>query len=142
MVAFRAASISRRRLGPRHPLSVVVGGLYRLVVEWVLTIEIPWQVEVGPRLRLFHGAGIVINPAAKLGADVVIRQGVTVGNRRTDFDCPVVHDGCELGAYCAVLGDISVGPGAKIGAHAVVIESVPQNAVAVGNPARVLPETP
>jgi putative colanic acid biosynthesis acetyltransferase WcaB len=140
LAMFRAAASARQRFGPRSPISVALGGLYRIGVEWLLGIEIPWQTEVGPRLRIYHGYSIVVNPYSKLGADVSLRQGVTIGNRKSDTDCPTIHDGTDLGAYSAVLGDVIVGAHAVIGAHAVVLKSVPAGATAVGNPARILAE--
>jgi len=63
---------------------------------------------------------------------------VTVGNRIANGPVPVIGNGVELGAYAQVLGDVTIGDGAKIGAMSVVLENVPPNATAVGVPARIL----
>jgi putative colanic acid biosynthesis acetyltransferase WcaB len=138
LLMFRTAARASRSLSTFNPLRVALAVVYRVVVEWVLGIEIPAQTMVGPRLRVYHGQGIVVSPHATIGADVSLRQGVTIGNRHTDFDCPVVEDGADFGAYSAALGAIRVGVNAKLGAHAVVLTSVPDGATAVGNPARLL----
>lgn len=139
VVAFRLASGARRPLdrGPRL-WALPVGVLYRVIIEWVLSVEIPWSTVVGRRLRVFHGAGIVINPGTVIGDDVTIRQNVTLGNVTPDGPCPVIGDGVELGAGCIVLGGVRIGDGARVGAGAVVTKDVPERATVVGNPARLL----
>lgn len=139
LLLFRTAAHARRSLSAYNPIRFALEAFYRVTVEWVLGIEIPAQTAIGPRLRVYHGQGIVVNPHSTIGADVSLRQGVTIGNRYDDFDCPVVADGADFGAYSAALGAIHVGANAKIGAHAVVLTSVPDGATAVGNPARLLP---
>lgn len=136
LLLFRLASAARWRFGPRHPASVAIGVLYRLTVEWILGIEIPWQTRVGPRLTIYHGIGIVINPYARIGADVSLRHGVTIGNRVTDEDAPTVGDKVNVGANASILGEITVGDEAVIGAHALVLRSVKRGVTVVGNPAR------
>jgi serine O-acetyltransferase/putative colanic acid biosynthesis acetyltransferase WcaB len=90
-------------------------------------------------LRVYHGAGIVINGRTVLGDDVAIRQNVTIGNARSGGPCPVIGDRVELGAGAIVIGGISIGDDARIGAGAVVTKDVPAGATAVGNPARIVP---
>jgi putative colanic acid biosynthesis acetyltransferase WcaB len=130
------------RLSSRVGLRVVgraTDVLYRIVSLWILGVEIPWMTEIGPRLSLPHPHGIVLNAYSRIGADVVIRHGVTIGGRRGAFDCPTVHDGVDIGAAACLLGDIIIGPGAKVGAGAVVAKDVPSQATAFGNPAVVVP---
>lgn len=138
LLMFRCASRCHRHLTKWHPLRLIVEATYMVIVGWILGIEIPSATLVGERLRIYHGIGIVVNSDARIGADVVIRHGVTIGNRVAPDDCPIIGDGANLGAYCAVLGDIHVGHGAMIGAHAVVLESVPAHCVVVGNPGRIV----
>ncbi|MBT0992895.1 hypothetical protein KIN34_01135 [Cellulomonas sp. DKR-3] len=138
VVAYRLAHAARGPLGrPPRPWALPIGVLYRVAVEWVLSVEIPWGTVVGRRLRVFHGAGIVINDRTVIGDDVTIRQHVTIGNKRPDGPCPVIEDGVELGAGCIVIGGIRVGRGAVVGAGAVVTRDVPAGATVVGNPARI-----
>lgn len=126
----RLAQAVRARPGTRLLLYPLVGTAYRLISEWLLGVEIPASTRIGPGLRLRHGIGVVINPAAVIGADVMLRQGVTIGNRRHDKDCPEIGDGVEIGAGATVIGAIHVGAGAKIGAGAVVTTDVPAGGVA------------
>ncbi len=110
---------------------------FRLFSAWLLGVEIPWNASIGPRLRMYHPQGIVINAGARLGADVVIRHNVTIGGRRGTDDCPVIGDGVDIGAGASLIGAIRVGAGARIGLGAVVLSDVPDHASAFGNPAVV-----
>lgn len=126
----RAAQYWRARPGLFGRVGhLVVGGSYKLVTEWMMGLELPASTEIGPGLRLRHGVGIVINPATRIGADVMIRQHVTLGNRRTKDDCPVVEDGVEIGAGAVIIGDVTIGRGARIGPNAVVVKDVPPGSV-------------
>lgn len=113
----------------------VVGVTYRIGIEWVLGVEIPWRTEIGPGLRLFHGVGTVINDAARVGRNVTIRHGVTIGHAVEGGPCPVIGDGVDIGAGAIILGNVTVGSGARIGAGSVVTKSVAADDVVVGVPA-------
>jgi putative colanic acid biosynthesis acetyltransferase WcaB len=126
------------------------GRLGRLVVAtpyWsfsslFLGIELPVTVTVGPRLRLYHKNGIVINPKCVIGSDCQLRHGITIGNKvdraGNELGVATIGDDVDLGAGCAVIGDIHVGDHARIGALTVVMKPVPPYAIVVGNPGRVI----
>ncbi len=107
-------------------------------VETLTGISLPKSARVGPGLRIWHFGNIFVHPDAVLGANCTLRQGVTIGNRHEDGPVPRLGDDVELGAYAQVLGDVQVGRGAKVGAMSVVLKDVPDYAVAVGNPARII----
>jgi len=103
----------------------------------VLTgIEIHPAAEVGCGLFVDHGSGVVIGETAEIGEDVTIYQGVTLGGTgfATGKRHPTVQDNVTIGAGAQLLGPITVGHGAKIGANAVVIHDVPPHSTVVGNP--------
>lgn len=110
-------------------LFVIVGGSYKAVTEGFMGIELPVSTSVGPGLRLRHGVGVVVNPASRIGARVMIRQGVTLGNRKRPDDCPIIEDDVEIGVGAVIIGAITVGSGARIGPNAVVFKDVPAGAV-------------
>ena len=122
------------RLGGR-----VVDAVYRFLSTWLLGVEIPWLTDIGPRLRLHHPQGIVLNAASRIGSDAVLRHGVTVGGRRGSFDCPVIGDRVDIGAGASIVGNVSIGDDARIGIGAVVLHDVPPGGTAYGNPAVVVP---
>jgi len=133
------------RLSSHAPARIagrMVDLLYRFLSMWVLGVEIPWLTDIGPRLRLPHPHGIVLNAASRIGADVVMRHGVTVGGRRGSFDCPVIGDRVDIGAGASMVGDISIGDDARVGIGAVVLRDVPPGAAAYGNPAVVADPRP
>jgi serine O-acetyltransferase len=100
--------------------------------------EIPCETRIGRGLRIDHSHGIVISGDAWLGDEVVLRNGVTIGLRRAGVrGSPVIGHRVDIGAGAKILGTISVGDDACIGANAVVLCDVPANSIAVGIPARI-----
>lgn len=88
-------------------------------------------------VRIAHnGLGCVINKDAVIAENVVIQHHVTIGREKNGV--PVISEGVYIGAYAIVLGKIKVGKNAIIGAGCVVTKNVPDNAVAVGNPMRII----
>ncbi|HUB36556.1 MAG TPA: hypothetical protein VL972_07000 [Solirubrobacteraceae bacterium] len=136
---YRLAQRARRRWGG---LARVVVTPYWWLSTLVVGVELPLDDRVGPRLCLHHPHNIVVNPQTTIGADCVLRHGVTIGNQvdrqGNERGTATIGDGVELGAGCAVIGDIHVGDHARVGALAMVTKSLPAWAVAVGNPARVI----
>jgi len=120
--------------------------LYRLLFAWVqiLTgIELPCEVSLGRRVRIDHFGDIIISGDAVFGDDVVIRNGVTVGLRRTGIrGAPVIGNRVDIGTGAKILGNITIGDDVAIGANAVVLADVPPNSIAVGVPAQIRPRRP
>ena len=116
--------------------------LYRLVVDWMLGIEIPPSTRVGPGLCVWHGTGLVLHKRVQLGAGVTLRHGVTIGvlgdGRDEAAMAPILGDRVDVGAGAIVLGPITIGDDVSIGAGSVVLCDVPAGATAVGNPARII----
>jgi serine O-acetyltransferase len=99
-------------------------------------IEIHPAAEVGDALFIDHGMGVVIGETAEVGENVTMYQGVTLGGTgfATGKRHPTVQDNVTIGSGAKLLGPITIGHGAKIGANAVVIHDVPPNSTVVGNP--------
>jgi len=120
--------------------------LYRLLVEWVLCIELPWKTRIGPGFRLDHGQALVVNDGTVFGAGCMVRNGVVIGNKRlkdgTYSAAPRIGDRVDIGANAIIIGPISVGDDVVVGAGAVVVKDVPPGHVVVGNPSRFIPRSP
>jgi serine O-acetyltransferase len=104
-------------------------------------IEIHPAAEIGRRVFIDHGMGVVIGETAVVGDDCTIYQGVTLGGTslyRGTKRHPTLGKGVVVGAGAKVLGGFEVGEGARIGSNAVVVKPVPAGATAVGNPAHIL----
>lgn len=104
-------------------------------------IELPRRTRVGKALTLAHQGGIVIHPHAVIGDRCLIHQNVTIGNAGrgvTRDQGPVIGNDVELGVGAVVLGKVSVGDGARIGANVVVYIDVPPNAALVSNSPRLV----
>jgi serine O-acetyltransferase len=101
-------------------------------------IHIPRGCRIGPGLRIFHYGCIVLNPDTIIGSNCTLRHDVTIGNRKSDHDVPVIGNNVDIGAGAKILGAVNIGNGVKIGANAVVLNDLPDNSVAVGVPARVI----
>lgn len=99
-------------------------------------VEIHPAAQIGRGLFIDHGAGVVIGETAVIGDDVTLYQGVTLGGTgfQTGKRHPTVQDNVTIGSGAKLLGPITVGHGAKIGANTVVINDVPANSTVVGNP--------
>ncbi|HVF79431.1 MAG TPA: serine O-acetyltransferase EpsC [Solirubrobacteraceae bacterium] len=99
-------------------------------------VEIHPAAVIGQGFFIDHAAGVVIGETAEIGDDVTLYQGVTLGG--TGFQSgkrhPTLQDNVTVGAGAKLLGAITVGHGAKIGANTVVIHDVPPNTTVVGNP--------
>ncbi len=126
-----------------RPLRAPFSILYKLAFAFVTAAsgaELPCEVQVGRRLRIDHPQGLVVSGDAQIGDDVVLRNGVTVGLRRTGKrGSPVIGDRVDIGAGAKILGEIRIGNDALIGANAVVLTDVPAGCIAVGVPATVRP---
>lgn len=127
-----------RRLG-------VLAKLCTMANVAVFGIESSPQVKIGGGLFLPHTVGTVLG-AEKIGDNVTILQGVTLGTAEPDRGFtvslrPVIGNHVVLGAGAKVIGRVTVGDHAKVGANAVVLQDVPPHAIAVGVPARIILRT-
>ncbi len=110
--------------------------------RFLSNVDIHPGARIGPRCFIDHGAGVVIGETAVVGADVTLYHGVTLGGtswspgRRH----PTLEDGVLVGAGAKILGAITIGRGARVGANSVVIEDVPAGVTVVGIPGRVVRE--
>jgi serine O-acetyltransferase len=126
-----------------HPLLKVpywIASRWRYHLEVRYGISVDHTTRIGPRLLIDHFGGIVVNEHASIGRNCNLSHGVTIGvKKRGRFEgCPTIGDSVFIGSGAAIIGCVSVGSHVAIGANAVVVDHVADNAVVVGNPARVI----
>jgi serine O-acetyltransferase len=107
-------------------------------------IEIHPAAQIGPGFFIDHGMGAVIGETTLIGADVTLYQGATLGGTSLAKAKrhPTLQDRVVVGARAKSLGPVTIGEGSRIGANAVVVRSVPANAVVVGVPGQIVERSP
>ena len=125
----------------QEPRLRLLARLLSQTVRAVTGVEIHPGAQLGRRLFIDHGMGVVIGETAVVGDDVLLFHGVTLGGRSMSRGKrhPTLGDNVTVGAGAKVLGPVEIGSGAQIGANAVVITDVPADHIAVGIPAKIRP---
>ena len=123
-----------------------IARLLSVFARFLTGIEIHPGAQIGRRVFLDHGLGIVIGETTQIGDDCTIYQGVTLGGTSLYKGVkrhPTLGKDVVISAGAKVLGGFTVGDGARVGSNAVVLKEIPPGATAVGIPARVLhPDLP
>ena len=103
-------------------------------------IEIHPGAEIGRRLFIDHGLGVVIGETAIVGDDVILYQGVTLGGTGKEHGKrhPTIGDNVVIGGGAKILGNITVARNCRIGAGSVVLRSVPEHSTVVGVPGHII----
>lgn len=110
------------------------------VTRWLTGVEIHPAAQLGRRVFIDHGMGVVIGETAEVGDDCTLYHGVTLGGTSwlKGKRHPTLGRGVIVGAGAKVLGPIMVGADARVGSNAVVVKDVPEGATVVGIPGRVV----
>jgi serine O-acetyltransferase len=130
LLAHRLAHALHERGAPLLPRAIAA------TARSITGIEIHPAAQIGGGFFIDHGMGVVVGETAEIGDDVTLYQGVTLGGTgfQTGKRHPTVEDNVTIGSGAKLLGPITIGHGAKIGANSVVIHDVPPNSTVVGNP--------
>jgi len=110
------------------------------IARFFTGIEIHPGATIGDRFFIDHGMGVVIGETTIIHNDVTLYQGVTLGGtgKERGKRHPTLEDCVVVGVGAAVLGDITIGRGSRVGGGAVVVNDVPPNSTVVGIPGRVI----
>ena len=139
IVSYRTGQLLRRVRLPvigqaLRAVHVIVHGFVTVAVG----IHLPRGTSIGPGLRIYHFGGIIISPSATIGRNCTLRQNVCIGTRYGKDDAPTIGDNVDFGVGAVVIGRVRIGNDVHVGANAVVLTDVPDNASAVGVPARIV----
>jgi serine O-acetyltransferase len=110
------------------------------VTRFITGIEIHPGAKIGRRFFIDHGMGVVIGETAEIGDDVLMYQGVVLGGTSLEKHKrhPTIGNKVVIGSAAIILGPITIGDGARVGANSVVVNPVPPGATVVGIPGRVV----
>lgn len=105
-------------------------------------LDIPWTTEIGEGFYMGHPHNITINSKAKLGRNVNIGKGATIGqeNRGKRKGTPVIGNNVWIGVNATIVGNISVGEDVLIAPNSFVNVDVPSHSIVVGNPGKIIPK--
>ncbi len=119
----------------------LIAELLMYAVRCFLNIEIHPGAQIGKRLFIDHGTGVVIGETTVIGNDVTLYHGVTLGGTGKGMPGrkrhPTVKDGVIIGAGAKILGGVTLGTNCRVGANAVVLKDVPDEATAIGIPSEI-----
>ncbi|MBF7044636.1 serine O-acetyltransferase, partial [Campylobacter volucris] len=104
------------------------------ISQFLTGVDLHPGAKLGRRIFIDHAIGVVVGETAIIGNDVIIYQGVTLGGTSLDKNAkrhPTIEDGVVIGSGAKILGNITIGKNAKIGANAVVLKDVGENLTAV-----------
>jgi serine O-acetyltransferase len=122
-----------------HGLQTLARLLSQFARFWT-GIEIHPGAQIGRRLFIDHGMGVVVGETSIVGDDVTLYQGVTLGGTGKEHGKrhPTVRNGVVIGGGAKVLGNITIGENCRIGAGSVVLRDVPDNSTVVGVPGHII----
>lgn len=110
------------------------------VARLLTGIEIHPGAQIGRRLFIDHGMGVVVGETSIVGDDVTLYQGVTLGGtgKEKGKRHPTIMNGVVIGTGARVLGNITIGENSRIGAGSVVLRNIPENSTVVGVPGHIV----
>lgn len=113
--------------------------LIKLMIFLIYNSSIPYECKIGKNTRFAYGGiGIIIHKESILKENINIGSNVVLGGKVGHKGVPSVESNVYIGTGAKILGKINVGKNAVIGANAVVVKDVPENAVVAGVPARII----
>ncbi len=119
-----------------NPILRILPKMIFMYYKRAYTSDVNYRANVGPGFAMYHVYGTTWGTNATIGSNVTILHGVTLGHK--NYNCPTLMDNVYIGSGAVVLGGITIGNNVVIGANAVVTKDVPDNAVVVGNPGKVI----
>lgn len=136
--SLREYQSAKKRSGVWATISRKIHNLQHRFWSVVTQADIPINCSLAGGLILPHPNGIVIHSKSSVGPNCIIFQQVTLGTSSAGSGLPKLGGGVEIGAGAKILGPVTIGDHAIVGANAVVVDDIPEAAIAVGIPARIV----
>lgn len=131
-----------------HPLIRIALPFFQMlhrVATHGAAMDLPWRTEIGAGIALTHGWGLVVSSGAKIGRNVTLFHGVTLGRRERilpgnerAIEFPIIEDEVWIGANAIVVGGVKIGRGSRIAGGAFVANDIPPYSVVSGNPSVII----
>lgn len=144
VLTYRLVSWALKMSGPgRWPTEFIAKFVHRWA-QGQAGVDFPWATQIGPALKIAHGWGLVVSAGARIGSNVTLFHGVTIGQRDKITSTgrlssyPTIGNDVWIGAHSIIAGSVTIGNGAIVGPGTVVTRDVAPAAVVVGNPMRVV----
>lgn len=146
VVYYRIAMFLRKVRFPKR-LTNLLSALILVRICRVPGVEIRTKFEIGEGLRIFHPHNIVLGAGCRIGRNVTIYNGVSLGartlkaideNKDVVSRYPTIEDGVTIFAGAKIIGPVTIGRNSIVGANSVVNESFPENSIIVGSPAQLV----
>lgn len=135
---FRIGSFLYSQKGKAYKILLLIVQIIYKHYQYLTGIQLSIGTKVGPGLTFTHFSCIVINKFAQIGKNCTIYQGVTIGTIRGHKGYPIIGNNVVLSSGVSIIGNVKIGNNVIIGAGSVVTKDIPDNAVAIGIPAKVI----
>tara|TARA_R110002051_G_scaffold313322_3_gene389312 strand:+ start:3030 stop:3455 length:426 start_codon:yes stop_codon:yes gene_type:complete len=117
----------------------IIPKIVKLFIFLIYNSSIPYQCVIGKGTRFAYGGiGVIIHKDSVIKENVLIGSGVVIGGKEGSVNVPIIGNNVKIATGAKILGDISIGDNVIIGANAVVLKSIPDNAVVAGIPAKII----
>jgi serine O-acetyltransferase len=128
-----------------HKKKSLLGVFYRLLLRRYMIkygIQIGADTQIGKGLHIYHFGAIVVSPGARIGKNCSLSSCITIGqaNRGSRKGYPTLGDRVFVGGGAVIVGNVTIGDNVLIAPNAYVNVDVPSNSIAIGNPARIIPD--
>lgn len=117
----------------------VIPKVIKLFIFLIFNSSIPYECHIGKGSKFgYSGIGVVLHKRTRIGVNCSIGANVTIGGKSPHYDVPVIGNKVYIATGAKILGPINIGNNVIIGANAVVVNDVPDNAVVAGIPAKII----